>query len=205
MSRVFLSQNDGKDKLAISCPVVTGAPGGPWVLAATVTTGDTFGLINLHGQRHKAVLVAPRDPSTPGKWPRQAGHVVLIHPAFAPGDAAIPFPPGAAERGPEPDGEPELRLATAAGPAPLSPDADYRDPVADHGHPEYAGRWLTGSARVGHTELVVLVQQRYDDAVAPHRSYFRRFLAWLGVAVATGLVSFLALRLTRWHRVRPGV
>jgi hypothetical protein len=64
---------------------------------------------------------------------------------------------------------------------------------------------LTGSARVGHTELVVLVQQRYDEAVAPHRPHVRRFLAWLGAAVAAGLVSFLALRLARWRSVRPGV
>jgi serine/threonine-protein kinase len=196
VSRVFHSVHDNKDKLAISCPVVKGPDGQPWVLAATITTGDTLGLINLHDQQHKAVLIAPRDPST-----SDPGHVVLIHPAFVAGQgrhAAVPFTFNNVV--PEPDPDPELRLVTEARQAPLPPNDDYHDPVADHGHADYGGRWLTGSARVGHTELVVQVQQRYDEAVAPHRSYFRRFLAWVGGALLVGLAGFLGLRL--WTRRR---
>jgi serine/threonine-protein kinase len=195
VSRVFHSKHDRKDKLAISCPVVKSDG---WVLAATITTSDTLGLINLHDQQHKAVLIAPRDPST-----SDPGHVVLIHPAFVAGaedHAAVPFTFDGVV--PEPDREPELRLVTEARQAPLPPNDDYHDPVADHGHAEYGGRWLTGSARVGHTELVVQVQQHYDEAVAPHRSYFRRFLAWVGGALLVGLAGTLVLRLLRSQRRR---
>jgi serine/threonine-protein kinase len=196
VSQVFHSAHDNKDKVAISCPVVT-TPDGPWVLAATITTGDTLGLINLHDQQHKAVLIAPRDPSAARKG--DTAYVVLIHPAFDPdkGDAAVPL---SYNEVPEPDGLPELDLATATGQPPFPADENYHDPVADYGHPEYGGRWLTGSARVGHTELVVQVQQRYDEAVAPHRSYFRRFLAWVGGALLVGVAGFLGLRLRTRRR-----
>jgi hypothetical protein len=189
VSRAFHSEHDDMDKVAISCPVVTERDGRSWVLAATIPTGDTLGL-NLHDQQHKAVLIVPRDPSP--------GHVVLIHPAFVAGHSAVPFTFDGVV--PDPDREPELRLVTEARQAPLPPNDDYHDPVADHGHADYGGRWLTGSARVGHTELVVQVQQRYDEAVAPHRSYFRRFLAWVGGALLVGLAGFLGLQLLRTRR-----
>jgi hypothetical protein len=130
---------------------------------------------------------------------------VLIHPAFGKGkrpDAAVPLN---YDEVPESDDLPELDLVTTTRRTPFPADENYHDPVADHGHAEYGGRWLTGSARVGHTDLVVLVQQRYDEAVAPHRSYFRRFLAWLGGAALAGLTGFVGLWLLRSRRGRSGL
>lgn len=78
-----------------------------------------------------------------------------------------------------------------------------------HSHPmmpsptrsrKYAGRWLAGSAPVGNTELVVLVEERYEDAVAPQQWFFRRFLAWAIGLAAAGLAAFAALRLVQRYR-----
>src|SRR5262249_48162574 len=151
---VYRSQNDGLDKLAISCAVL---PDGPnkrsWILAATITTDATLGVESLHDARHMAVLFAPRDadPIQPGELPPPAGYVSLVHPAFLTGDKSVPFPPDHPGQVSLPGEEPELHPAT--GPPPFASDDDYADPVAEQGHPEFSGRWLIGSARVGNTEM----------------------------------------------------
>jgi hypothetical protein len=63
---------------------------------------------------------------------------------------------------------------------------------------------LTGSARVANTELVVLVQQRYDAAVAPHQGAFHRFVVWIGATVVVGFVSLVLLRWLAARRARTG-
>ena len=79
------------------------------------------------------------------------------------------------------------------------PDDEYADPVATH-HPEYAGRWLAGFAPVPDTELVVLVQQPYEEAVAPYRAFFRRFLEWVAGAAAGAALLVAGLWLVRSRR-----
>src|SRR5262249_30985521 len=64
-------------------------------------------------------------------------------------------------------------------------DSDYEDPVGGH-NADYQGRWLAGFAPVGNTELVVIVQQRYDAAL-------NLDLVWGGVAVCLGGVFLAAL------------
>src|SRR5207247_1029253 len=65
---------------------------------------------------------------------------------------------------------------------PLEPeqlmDDYYEDPLAARSE-EYAGRWLAGFAPVGATEFVVIVQQRYNDAVLPVNT-LASTLAWRG-------------------------
>ncbi len=203
LSRVYRSQNDGLDKLAISCAVrPEGANKRPWVLAATITTDATLGVESLHDARHKAVLFAPRDadPIQPGDLPPPAGYVILVHPAFQSGEKSVPFPPDRPGPVSLPGEEPELR--PASGPPPFASDDAYADPVAEHGHPEFSGRWLTGSARVGNTELIVLVQQRYEEAVAPYQTFIRRFLLIAGGLVGLVLLSLAGLRLIQAHRLR---
>ncbi len=201
LSRVYRSQNDGLDKLAISCAVL---PEGPnkrsWVLAATITTDATLGVESLHDARHKAVLFAPRDadPVEPGELPPPAGYVILVHPAFQSGEKSVPFPADRPGPVPLPGEEPELR--PASGPPPFASDDDYADPVAEHGHSEFSGRWLTGSARVGNTEMIVLVQQRYEESVAPYQAFIRRFLLIAGGLVGLVLLSLAGLRLVQARR-----
>jgi serine/threonine-protein kinase len=201
ISRIYRSENDGLDKVAISCPVKPlGRGRDSWVLAATITTDATLGLDGLHDQRHKAVLFAPRDtnPPRPGDPYLPSGYVILVHPAFQPGQKSVPFPDGRPGRVRLPGDEPELR--PASGLPPFAADDDYADPVAEHGHPEFSGRWLTGSARVGNTELIVLVQQRYEEAVAPYQAFLHRFFLIAGGLVGLVLLSLVGLRLVQARR-----
>ena len=182
-SRVFTSKNDGLDKLAVSVPFYPkGRPGPVYVLGATIPTDANLGLGRLNDDRRKAVLLAPRDFGTDGP---PAEYVVLVHPGYAAREASAALP---ADR---------LR----AGPNGLLPDDDYADPVADH-HPEYAGRWLAGFAPVPDTELVVLVEQPYQEAVAPYRAFFRRFLEWVAGAAVGAALLVAGLWLLRRHRRR---
>jgi len=200
VSRVFESAIDHRDKIALSVPFwPTGRAGPAWVLAATVTTDSTLGLDTLHGRGHNALLLAPRDPAAvPGKAAAKPGYVLLVHPAFATGEKSVAFPAGAPGPIPPPDGEPELRRVVR--PAPTLTDPLLDDPAATAGHPEYEGKWLAGAARVGNTELVVLVQQRYRDAVGRYVDFYFRFLGWAGGAIVVAMVAFVAVRLLRRRR-----
>jgi hypothetical protein len=172
-SRVFTSKNDGLDKLAVSIGFRLKEHAGVWVLGATIATDANLGLGGLHDERRKAVLLAPRDAG-PDVPPTE--YVVLVHPGYAAREPSVALP---------------MRND-------LTADDDYTDPVAAH-HPEYAGRWLAGFASVPGTELVVLVQQPYREAVAPYRAFFRRFLEWLtGAAVGAAIL----VALLWWLRVR---
>jgi hypothetical protein len=105
-------------------------------------------------------------------------------------------------------------------------DPDARDPVAD-ASPDYAGRWLAASAPVrldetkqaGDTGWVVVVEKRYDTAIAPVQRLHTRMLAQGGLtlaiamAVITGLWGFVIVvlnnspgsRLVAWVRRRAGL
>jgi hypothetical protein len=174
LSRVFTSKNDGLDKLAVSIAFAPAKGGGWWVLGATIPTDATLGLGGLHDDRRKAVLLAPRE---------EGGHVVLVHPGYVAREPSVPFP------------EDRLRRAGAG----FAPDDNYLDPVAAR-HPDYAGRWLAGFAPVPDTPLVVVVQQPYEAAVAPHRAFFRRFVEWVSAAAILPALLVIALWLLRARR-----
>jgi serine/threonine-protein kinase len=181
-SRVFTSKNDGLDKLAVSVPFYPkGRPGPVYVLGATIPTDANLGLGGLNDERRKAVLLAPRD-SGPDSRPTE--FVILVHPGYEPREASAAVP---ADR---------LR----SGPAGFLPDDDYADPVAAR-HPQFAGRWLAGFADVPGTELVVLVQQPYEEAVAPYRAFFRRFLEWVGGAGIVAALLVAGMLIVRTRRV----
>jgi hypothetical protein len=181
LSRVFTSRNDGLDKLAVSVPFRPMGKGGPvYVLGATIPTDATLGLGGMHDDRRKAVLLAPRDT---GADTPPTEYAVLVHPGYTSREGSVSLP---VER---------LR----PGPGGFLPDDDYADPATER-HPEYGGRWLAGFAPVPDTELVVLVQQPYQEAVAPYRAFFRRFLEWvMGAAVGAGILV-AALWLARQRR-----
>ena len=69
----------------------------------------------------------------------------------------------------------------------MAMDAHYEDPVgaADE---NYRGRWLAGFSPVGNTELVVIVQQRYDDAIGPERTLVWNMTFWAVVALILGVI-----------------
>lgn len=193
VSRVFHSRRDGLDKLALSIRFQPRNSNESWVLAATVTTDRKLdlGVVSMSDSRHEAILVAPRDAPDP-----DAGeYVILVHQALDPRSPTRRF--GTLQPGPSRDNDlKELGPHPANEPRPFPPQRDYADPFAEVDR-AYAGRWLTGTARVGNTELVVVVQQRYSDSIKTHRSLLGRSLTWFAAALLIGAVTFGALRLMR--------
>jgi hypothetical protein len=199
---VFASENDGLDKLALAVPFRPSGPGTPvWVLGATITTDSSLGLESLHDGRRQTVLLAARDPNPPHAPPpathASPEYIVLVHRGYEPGQRSVPFRSGVLRPATAGPGDPELQLP--GGGASFAPEDAFTDPLAEV-RPEYAGKWLAGSAPVGNTELVVLVEERYEDAVAPQQWFLRRFLAWAIGLAAAGLAAFAAFRLVRHDR-----
>lgn len=192
ISRVYESHIDSLNKFSISVPI-TGPDGlliG--VVSATITTDSTLGLIRLHDERRIGVLVDRRDPN-PSAGPVLANppvqYLLMVHPAYHRGDK--PFVASASQlhgihqsltgvelqlRYPGRDFDPAQAV-----------EADYRDPVGEQ-DPEYAGRWLAGFAPVGNTEMAIIVQQRYDDAIPSHHDIF-----WSASAVLLGFLLIVPL------------
>jgi serine/threonine-protein kinase len=196
ISRVFQAENDGLYKFALSAPVRAGRELDAPVLgvvAATITTDSTMGLVRLHDERHKAVLVVPRDANPPRDQAppedRPGEYVILLHPAYRRGEEPVRFPAGKLRQAPPPLAGPELQLPDL--PPGLDPTDDYEDPVAVR-HADYGGRWLAGFAPVGNTEFVVIVQQRYDEAVEPYQSAVRDLFLLGGIVLALGLALIAA-------------
>jgi hypothetical protein len=178
LSRVFRSKNDGLDKLAVSVPFRPDESGKVWVLGATLPTDADLGVGGLHDERRKAVLLAPRDVGPTTEPPE---YVILVHPGYTAREPTVAVP------------------AEFLQPAPITFFAardDYRDPMAET-HPEFAGRWLIGFAPVPDTELVVLVQQPDEEAIDPHRTFFRRSIEWAVATVA--VVGLIGLGLWLWR------
>jgi serine/threonine-protein kinase len=189
VSRVFRARSDGLDKLAVSIAFRPTKGAELWVLAATIPTDPTLGLGVRDDARHKVVLLAPRESPSPPVPNQQPELVVLVHPSYEPREESIPFPAEQLRWRPSPDG----RIGFA-------PDDNYQDPVKTR-HAECQGRWLAGFAPVEGTEMVVVVQQRDDDALAPERSFFRQFLAWAaGLTGGAALAAFATFRLARSRR-----
>lgn len=180
VSRVFKSENDQLDKLALATAFRPTNNDELWVIVATLTTDQTLGQHDLPTDDMKAVLIAAIDSNAPrpDAVSEEPGYVIMAHPVFGQGEKSVRFP---------------------AGVTPLTANVSYVDPVAAAGHPEYDGRWLSGAAKVGKTELIVLVQQRYDVAVALHAGVFDQFLRWVTVFVSIGVFVSLLWWFSRWR------
>jgi hypothetical protein len=79
---------------------------------------------------------------------------------------------------------------------------DYEDPLGKGNSdpekgsilpadPNYAGRWLSGFAAVGHTGFVVIVQTREDEALGSEKKLGRQLVKWVGIASAPGVLLML--------------
>jgi hypothetical protein len=60
----------------------------------------------------------------------------------------------------------------------IEPVGSYVDPLGSIFPEKYGGRWIAGFAQVGNTELMVIVQQRYADAVGQPTSLAKSFVRW---------------------------
>jgi serine/threonine-protein kinase len=183
VSHVYLSENDRLYKFALSSPIRRGVDGPLLgVLVATVATDSSFGLPYLHDERRKAALVGPLDPVRAGTAGQTASRpeVILVHPAYTqPGKRAVAVE-SVRLRGVQAvivDG----RLRYPAGDQAVDGDEEFLDPV-------YGDRWLAAFAPVPDSQFVVIVEQRYDDAIRVRGSLARQLLLWAGVALTLGVV-----------------
>jgi hypothetical protein len=181
VSRVLRSEDDNLHKFGIAAPIYDE---GRWAGVLMATVGTDFALKRKHLDHASeagpmAVVVAPRDrarATTEG----EGEYVVILHEGLAHG-AGVPIAsPRLNElRLPRRDSEQLLWID----PEPITDDA-HGDPV-----PGYEGRWLAGFAPVGDTGFVVIVQTRYDAAVAPNARLSRRLASRTGAV----LVAWIAL------------
>jgi serine/threonine-protein kinase len=86
----------------------------------------------------------------------------------------------------------------------ISPIFDYTDPLAQE-RPEYGGRWIAGVARVGNTELVVIVQERYTEAIGPPVALAKSVVlwGWSGLGVAAIIAAAVIWRRGNRSRAQP--
>jgi eukaryotic-like serine/threonine-protein kinase len=193
ISRVYQSELDTLSKFAISVPVHANGDASSdviGVVVATITTASTLGMLHLNDERRIAVLVGRADTNPPRGPPLADPTVeyrVLVHPAYRRGEPAMRVGsdrllvihqprPGNEFQLPDPQG----------GRATDAMDHDYRDPFAERDR-QYAGSWLAGFAPVGNTGLVVIVQQRRDEAIPFDAG------VWWTLAAIGGGVLFLAI------------
>ncbi len=183
-------------KFPVFTPVRSGTDPGTLlgVIVATVTTESTVGTLLRSDAQLKAVLVGRGDRSQPrdAKVPLPSENLIVGHPAFQRGDEAVPISHHMLHD------VSERRLQ-----ADELVDDDYRDPVSRVDDPlyrDYGGRWMAAFAPVDNAEFLVIVQQRYDQAVAPMKTLNRVWVLWGGIALFTLVGGFIV-----WYSIRLGI
>jgi serine/threonine-protein kinase len=171
LSRMYKAITDGKFKVAVAVPIrendtLLG------VLVASIAIDSQFGELELDDDVRKVALVCPLDP---GRTASDAGERrelgFLRHPLHADQKSAAVVD------------SPALNDFAARG-EPAS-DSNYFDrPFND--------RFLASFARVPQTHLIVVVQQRYADAVRSGIEPARRIVLWGGAALALAALVIAA-------------
>ncbi len=157
-----------------------------------------MGLVFLHDDNRKVALIAPTDVNSPEEH-RIDKYVVLYHPGCRKGINPVEFPyiekigiqSALVNNQQSQLSYPKLQIL---------PDDNYLDPVASVAK-EYAGRWIAGFAPVGNTGFVVVVQQRFEDAVSLEASTLWNLALWSALASLVA-VAILVMVLWRWARRR---
>ncbi len=199
ISRVYRGKSDALYKFAISAPIWDNREIFLGVIATSVTTDATMGLVTLPDDRVVA-LIAPRDvESAEGDLRSEVGqYVVLFHPAYGSGVPPVDFPVG--HRSPLPQypwsHTPELEQPNSN--LDLPPSDDYRDPVSSVDQ-VYRERWIAGFAPVGNTHFFVIVQQRFEEALRLNPTVLRRLWLWSVSVCFLLVVAILAVVL--WSRM----
>jgi eukaryotic-like serine/threonine-protein kinase len=185
LSAVFKSATTDKWKIAITTPILDGAPEPTvlGVLSLTINVGD-FGVFRnrAQGTDYFAVLVDNRDGERRG--------TILQHPLFE-------------QQPPAQDYHLTDQQLDGVG---QKPGYRYHDPLAEAaGGEKYAGDWIAASAPVdlprrgkpplgnGRMDLLVLVQVHADSATAPVRQLGRRLTFDGLMALMLVIAAVLAL------------
>jgi hypothetical protein len=169
ISRALRSESEGTWMFGVAVPVYEE---GTWagVLLATIGTDSLLRqrrLARATDAGPMAVVVAPRDRSR-ATTEGEGDYVVILHDGLSHGAGIVMDSPRLRALRATRTEQNQLRWID---PEPIMDDA-HRDPV-----PGFEGRWLAGFAPVGDTGFVVIVQTRYDTAVAPNARLWRSF-AW---------------------------
>lgn len=172
VSPVFLSENDGIFKYAISAAILDDENVFQGVVAGSIAVGPTLGKHKLSEKRQKVVVVGRGDPNPARNGvdavAQKHQYPVLIHDEYQAGQEPVEFP------------NHKLWLPSLA-----TSDDEHVDPI-------YGGRWLAAFEPVENTEFRVVVQQRYREAIPSVLSLSRGFMFWLGVALTSGLLLIAA-------------
>lgn len=201
ISRVYRGRSDNFYKFAVSAPILDARKNFLGVIATSVITDASMGLVFLHEDNRKVALIAPTDTDSPEVGPESSmdKYVVLYHPGYRKGIDPVEFP-YIKKIGMQPAlvNNPQFQLSDPK--LQISPEDNYLDPVASVAK-EYAGRWIAGFAPVGNTGFVVIVQQRFADAVSLEASTLWNLALWSALASLVA-VAILAMVLWRWARSR---
>ncbi|XXT15885.1 serine/threonine protein kinase [Sorangium sp. So ce429] len=203
VSRAFRSETDHNHKFALAAPIRGASGEFAGALIATIATDSRLGALRLSDGRRFAALAARRDLERDGPAPASDEFTVLVHDGLGHGESAVlrsavlsGLLPGA----PAP-GAPALDQLQLPPPDLVASVDDFRDPLAERDPAKYGGAFLAGIAPVGHTDLVVIVQSRADEAVALDADPRLRLISWSGVVLALlGLAFAAASAARRRHR-----
>ena len=201
VSRVYHGRSDNFYKFAVSAPILDVQKHFLGVIATSVTTDASMGLVVLHEGKRKVALIAPSDTDDP-EVPLEnspAKYVILYHPGYRKGIDPVEFP-YLRKIGVRPDVISKQQFPLADSQLQISPDDDYKDPVSSV-LSEYGGRWIAGFAPVGNTGFVVVVQQRFEDAVSLESSTLWSLALWSVLASIVAAVILLTI-LLHWARNR---
>jgi hypothetical protein len=198
ISRVYRGRSDDIYKFAVSAPILDRQKNFLGTIATSVTTDASMGSVFLHEDNRKVALIAPTDINNPEEHGIDK-YVVLYHPGYRKGIDPVEFPYiNKIEMKPDPVNNQQSQLSDSK--LQISPDDNYMDPVSSVAK-EYAGRWIAGFAPVGNTGFVVVVQQRFKDAVSLESSTLWDLALWSALASLVA-VAILVMVLWRWARSR---
>jgi hypothetical protein len=157
ISRLYKAVTDGKYKLAVAVPIRQNKTFFG-LLVASISIDSQFGDLQLDDDVRKVALVSPLESPDEDKL------VLLRHPRYDQQTEAIEVMSPALAR-------------FAAGDSAAATDARYHDPLLND-------RYLASFARVPQTHILVVVQQRYGDALRAGVDPARRIVLWGGAALA---------------------
>lgn len=202
LSRGYRSTNQGLNKFALSM-VVESRGQSLGVLVVTLVTGATLGSRLEDGEQSVALALPVDQTPIGGPIPQdrpEAEYVIVVHPAYQAKQEPVRLPR---------EQLPPFRLNFAQEFASTSREElhstdDYRDPAGQFSA-AYQGRFWAGFAQVGQSEMVVIVQESQETALATERQMLRDLSLWTGGAAVLGLAVTGIVLLVQQRQERRSV
>ncbi len=186
ISRVYHGTSDALYKFAISAPIRDRQNNFLGMIATSVTTDAAMGPVITTYPNRKVAIIALTEPSDldsteGGTESSPDKYAILFHPGYRRGVDPVEFP-----------------YINKIRTRPILPDDNYTDPVSSVAK-DYEGRWIAGFAPAGDTHFVVIVQQRYAQALALDPSTFHNLIVWTAIVIFLA-IAIIVFVLWRWPR-----